>query len=102
MPAYYTSLEEDDCKTYYLNTTDTSEYVSIGDDGDAVLNPNFKWNETTYRHVDAKAAEIYKGLYDTVMSDFSALLEMFNFEMIVYDETSYFPQAGSDLFYYPF
>jgi hypothetical protein len=74
-----------------LDTTDTSEYVSIGDDGDAVLNPNFVWNTTEYRHVSAKAAEKYKSLYDEVMSDFSILLEMFNFEMIVYDETSFFP-----------
>jgi hypothetical protein len=62
MPVYYYTLEEDDCKNRYLNSTTNDEYVISN--GTAVLNPLFKWNETKYVHVDEAGAIKYKELYD--------------------------------------
>ena len=70
--------------------------------GTAILRPDFIHNYTKYVHVSEKIAELYKSIYDENLDNFSTLLEMFNFNMIVYDETEYFRKAGDPLFYYPF
>ena len=52
--------------------------------------------------VDQKGAEAYKTIYDKVKEDYDYALKQFNFELIVYDETEYFRDAGEEGFDYPY
>jgi len=93
-------LYTDECGTSFFNTEDGQYYV-LGN-GTAVVISDFKYNETKYSHVTDKAAAKFKEIFDTVKGEYSTLIEMFNFELVVYDETEFFRDAGDPLFDYPY
>jgi hypothetical protein len=100
VPVYYYTVDADECGTAFLSTEDGQDYV-LGN-GTAVVRSDFKYNETKYSHVTDKAAAKFKEIYETVEGEYSTLIEMFNFELVVYDETEFFRDAGDPLFDYPY
>ena len=70
--------------------------------GTAVVRSDFVYNITEYTHVDNLGAKMFKKIFDQVESEYATLIEMFNFELVVYDETEFFRDAGEDLFDYPY
>jgi hypothetical protein len=45
---------------------------------------------------------VYEGIYNDVIEEYKTLIEMFNFELVVYDETEFFRDSGDELFDYPY
>ena len=67
-----------------------------------VIRPDFVFEKERYVFVDQEGAEAYKKIYDQVYKTYDSALRQFNFELIVYDETEYFRDAGEEGFDYPY
>jgi hypothetical protein len=100
VPVYYYTLEADECQQGYLNAEDGEEYVR--GNGTVQVRSDFKYNETKHVYVSEAAAAAYLEIYEEVVQKYDRALAMFNFELIVYDETEFFRNAGDPLFDYPY
>ena len=59
-----------------------------------IVRPDFVFNSTKHVYVTSEGAEAYKTIYDKIYSEYDYDLKLFNFELIVYDETEYFRDSG--------